>query len=207
MTPSDIGRRRTVTDLLHDAVAAREGDAIDLDTLLEPLRTRAFGALLLVLAIPNFIPLPLGIGGIMGVLVVLLGLQMLCGLEHPLVPAWLRHRKLQRTRVDNFLKRSAPVTRRLERWCKPRLAHLTQRPWLVLSGLALVVLGALLALPIPFTNYPFGAILLAFSFALLERDGLLLLVLWGMALALLGASFFFSQTLIELMQQMVHQFF
>jgi hypothetical protein len=34
-------------------------------------------------------------------------------------------------------------------------------------------------LPIPLTNYLFGALLLLFALALLERDGALLLVAWG----------------------------
>ena len=42
----------------------------------------------------------------------------------------------------------------------------------------LVLLGLLLALPIPFTNYAFGVLMLLFVFALLERDGALMLVAW-----------------------------
>jgi hypothetical protein len=80
------GSHRTTTRVLRDAIEAQEGDDITLDTLLVPLRSRAFGVMLLVFAIPNFIPVPIGIGGVMGVLTILLGLQMLFGLEHPLVP-------------------------------------------------------------------------------------------------------------------------
>ncbi|HET7300846.1 MAG TPA: exopolysaccharide biosynthesis protein, partial [Oleiagrimonas sp.] len=161
-----------------------------------------FGVMLLVFAIPNFIPVPIGIGGVMGVLTVLLGLQMLFGLEHPLVPAWLRRKSMHRTRVERFLEHTSPITGWLERWCRPRLESLTRRPWSLLSGLALVILGVLLALPIPFTNYLFGVILLAFSFALLERDGALLLVMWATAAVLLVLSFLFSHVLFDLMHQM-----
>jgi hypothetical protein len=52
--------------------------------------------------------------------------------------------------------------------------------WLldVVTGLFLVVMGLLLSLPIPFTNYALAAILLLFALALLERDGALMLVAW-----------------------------
>ena len=40
------------------------------------------------------------------------------------------------------------------------------------------LLGLLLALPIPFTNYVFGLLLLAFALGLLERDGALLIGAW-----------------------------
>ena len=46
------------------------------------------------------------------------------------------------------------------------------------TGLLLSVLGLLLALPIPFTNYLFGALMVAFALALLERDGALMLLCW-----------------------------
>ena len=49
----------------------------------------------------------------------------------------------------------------------------------VFTGLLLVLLGLLLALPIPLTNYLFGAILLLFALAMLERDGALMLVAWA----------------------------
>ena len=200
------GPRRTTTRLVRDALAAQESDDITLDTLLVPLRSRAFGVLLLAFAIPNFIPVPIGIGGVTGVLVALLGLQMLCGLEHPLVPAWLRRKTMHRSRVERFLERCSRITDWLERWCKPRLPSLARRPWSLLSGLALVVLGVLLALPIPFTNYLFGAVLLAFSFALIERDGALLLVMWVASLVLLVLSFFFSHALVDLMHQLLQRF-
>ncbi len=206
IAPSGSGRHRSTTALLHDALNAKPGPHITLDTLLAPLRARAFGVLLLVLAVPNFIPVPLGIGGVMGVLVILLGLQMLCGLEHPLVPSRWRRKTMRRERAEQFLRRSARTMRWLERWCKPRLEPLSLRPWSMLSGLALVILGILLALPIPFTNYLFGAILLAFAFALIERDGALLLGLWIVAAILLVLSLLFSHVLVDAVQEMMQHF-
>jgi len=205
MTSSPGEQRRTTVALLRDAIDDHDGDDIALDTLLEPLRSSAFGVVLLVLAIPNFIPVPIGIGGIMGVLVIVLGLQMLCGLEHPLVPGRLRRKTMRRARVLGFLDRTAGVTRRLERWCKPRMGLLAYRPWSLLTGLALVILGLLLSLPIPFTNYLFGVLLLAFAFALIERDGVLLMVMWVVSAALLVMSLVFSNILADSIQQMWQQ--
>lgn len=203
MTSSPGQHRRTINALLRETIDAHEGDDIPLDALLMPLRTRAFGVVLLVLAIPNFIPAPIGIGGVMGVLTFVLGLQMLCGLEHPLMPSRLRRKALSRARMDNFLERTAKVMSWLERGCKPRLVFVMQRPWSSLSGLALMILGLLLSLPVPFTNYPFGAILLAFAFALIEHDGALLIALWLLALVLLILSLVFSTVLVEQMQHVL----
>ena len=65
------------------------------------------------------------------------------------------------------------------------------------TGLLLLLLGVLLSLPIPFTNYVFGFLLLLFAFALLERDGALLLVAWiagSIAVVVFG---FLSGNLVE----------
>lgn len=205
MTAPPDEQRRTTIALLRDAIESNHSDDITLEVLLEPLRSSAFGVVLLVLAIPNFIPLPIGIGGIMGVLVVVLGMQMLCGLEHPLITARLRRKTMRRARVLNFLEKTRGVTRRLERWCKPRMTVLVQRPWSMVSGLALVILGLLLSLPIPFTNYFFGVLLLAFAFALIERDGVLLLIMWVLSAALLVLSLVFSNILADSIQQVWQQ--
>jgi hypothetical protein len=52
-----------------------------------------------------------------------------------------------------------------------------------ISGLLLVVLGGLLALPIPLTNYPFGLVLLVFAVALIERDGRTMALAWALGAA------------------------
>lgn len=194
---------RRTTQLLSDTLDAQEGDSITLDALLRPLRNRAFGCALLLLAIPNFIPVPIGIGGVMGTLIVGLGLQMMLGLEQPWIPARLRRRALRRGSVRAFLDRTLPVLRKLERLCRPRLEVLTRRPASLVTGLFLTLLGALLALPIPFTNYLFGVMMLAYAIALVERDGALLLALWAVSTLVLVLAFAFSNIVFAAMVKMI----
>ncbi|TWG89095.1 putative ABC-type transport system, permease components [Luteimonas sp. J16] len=69
---------------------------------------------------------------------------------------------------------------------KPRLvAVIDHRMAAMFTGLLLVLLGILLALPIPFTNYPFGALLLVYALALLERDGALMLACWAVGIVVI----------------------
>src|ERR1700754_1649085 len=201
MTPTDPREDKTAA-LLRAALMALPGERVTIDQLLEPLKRRAFGFLLLLLAIPNFIPVPLGIGGIMGVLVIALGLEMLVGLEHPWIPGFLRRRTMSRDGLLRFLDRAEPVTRRLEAVCKPRLQRLTRRPFTFVSGAIMILIGLLLALPIPFTNYVFGGMLIAFAFALVERDGALLVGVWTATLAIVIASATFSRALIGLVRDL-----
>ncbi|SFW39798.1 exopolysaccharide biosynthesis protein [Luteibacter sp. UNCMF366Tsu5.1] len=194
MDPAEPHEEKTVA-LLRAALMAASGERISVEELLDSLKRRAFGFVLLLLAIPNFIPVPLGIGGIMGVLVIGLGLEMLIGLEHPWIPGFLRRRTMSREGLLRFLDRIAPFSGRLERICKPRLQRLTRRPFTFVSGAIMLLIGILLALPIPFTNYVFGGMLIAFAFALVERDGVLLTMVWVTTVAIVIASATFSHAL------------
>jgi hypothetical protein len=189
------------TELLRHALAAQSGETITLGEFIDPLGERAFGFLLLALALPNFIPAPIGVGGVMGVLVVLVGLQMLIGLEQPWLPRTLRRRGHPRASVERFVTRITPMLRWLERLSRPRLERLARHPVHRVSGLVLVLLGAALALPIPFTNYPFGFLLLMFGVALIEGDGVLLTVTWALTLALIVALFGFGHAALDFLHR------
>jgi hypothetical protein len=69
---------------------------------------------------------------------------------------------------------------------------LTRQPVHRITGLLLVLIGVALALPIPFTNYLFGILLVVYAVALIEGDGVALIVAWlastGIAVALLTLS-------------------
>jgi hypothetical protein len=201
MTTNEAREEKT-TALLRAVLLATPVERISVEALLEPLQRRAFGFVLLLLAIPNFIPVPLGIGGVMGVLVIALGLEMLVGLEHPWIPGFLRRRTMSREGLLRFLDRAEPITRRLETICKPRLQRLTRRPFTLVSGAIMILIGILLALPIPFTNYVFGGMLIAFAFALVERDGALLVAVWTATLAVVIASATFSRALVGLVRDL-----
>lgn len=192
------GTRRTST-VLQDALAAHAEPRIRFGDLVEPLHERAFGFLVLVLALPNFIPVPTGIGGPVGVLIALAGLQMLLGLVKPWLPRRLAEYRVTRSAAEKTLNFGLPLLTRLERLARPRLERLTHRPASLFTGLLLMVIGALLALPIPFTNWPIGALLLLYGIALMERDGILLLVLWVLSLAGIGTFVSLSGALLHLL--------
>src|SRR3546814_399971 len=154
------------------------------------LGERAFGMLLFVATLPAFIPIP-GVGGaISGPLAILIGLQLLAGRRIPWLPKFIARRGPHRHAMARFERMLSPWLGRLERLVKPRLSLLLDhRVAGMLSGLLRVLLGLLLALPIPFTNYIFGSLLLLFALALLERDGALMIAAWiagAIAIAVFG---------------------
>lgn len=189
---SDAPDHVRTTEVLRTALESTSGDKITLGEFLDTIGERAFGFVILILALPNFIPVPIGVGGVMGVLVIFVGLQMLAGLEHPWLLRKLRDRGFSRASVEKFVKRLTPLLRWLERICRPRLEKLAEHPGHRVTGFLLVLVGIALALPIPFTNYIFGLLLVVYAVALIERDGIALIVAWiasaGVAVALLSLS-------------------
>ena len=195
MTPAEISTRA-----LLDALAEGRAGAspMTLGGVLDEFRARAFGIYLLIVILPAFIPLPAGAGAVSGPLVSLAGLQLMALMAHPWVPGFLSRRPLPPERLARFRDRSSGMLRRLEKISRPRSEWAIDHPAARLfTGLLLVLLGVLLALPIPLTNYPFGLLLLAYAIALIERDGRLLVVVWVLGVAEIVTVALFSSQMAQ----------
>ena len=154
-------------------------EQLTLGQLLQGLQQSAFGVFLFVAILPSFIPIP-GVGGaVSGPLILLMASQMLIGLRKPWLPGFIARRGPRRATMHKFLDKMSGPLRRMDKLLKPRLpVVLAPLPARMFTGLLLILLGILLSLPIPFTNYLFGFQLLLFALALIERDGLLMLLNW-----------------------------
>lgn len=152
-------------------------DLIRLGDLMTGLGRRAFGVLLFLAIPPSLIP---GVAGVISTPIVLLvGLQLMAGMRRPWLPRWLAARGPHRSVLIRFDRWFSPLLAKLEKVVKPRMTVLLDhRLAAIVSGVLLVLLGLLLALPIPLTNGIFGGLLLLFALALLERDGAMMAVAW-----------------------------
>lgn len=181
MTPATEPRPpESGTRALLDAFATGDPeDIVKLGDVFTGLGKRSFGMLLFVSTLPALIPIP-GVGGaISGPLVILIGAQLLIGLRRPWLPGFIARRGPHRHAMARFRDLLSPWLDRLERAVRQRgVGLLDHRLASAITGLLLVLVGVLLALPIPLTNYLFAALLLVFAFALLERDGRLMAVAW-----------------------------
>lgn len=206
---ADDAPRHTSTATLIDGFAAGDPDEVlRLGDLLKGFGPAAFGMLLFIGVLPAFIPVP-GVGGaIGGPMVILVGVQLLLGMRKVWLPDFLARRGPHRSAMMRFRQRMAPWLRRLEKLVRPRMAgFLDNRIALSFTGLLLVLLGILLALPIPFTNYVFGFLLLLFALALLERDGALLLAAWIAGATAVVVFGFLSGNLVESLSRLVDSWF
>ncbi|MCW0378137.1 hypothetical protein NB697_000983 [Xanthomonas sacchari] len=195
-----------IRTLLDTFVLGDPDEHLRLRLILADLQQSAFGVFLFVAILPAFLPVPGLAGGISGPLVTLIGLQMLIGLRKPWLPRFIGERGPRRRTMQRFVGRIAPWLRRLDRLLKPRLPALVDTlPARAFSGLLLIVLGILLSLPIPFTNYAFGAMLLLFALALLERDGGLMLLSWLGSIAVALSLGLASDQVVDLGREWMHK--
>ncbi|HXH01444.1 MAG TPA: exopolysaccharide biosynthesis protein [Xanthomonadaceae bacterium] len=190
--PVDAGTRA----LLDGFAQGDPEELLPLSALLSGLGPRAFGMLLFVAALPAFIPIPIG-GAVSGPLTMLIGAQLLVGRQRPWLPKFLATRGPHRKAMVRFRNSTGRVLGWLDRITSPRLGVLLDhRAASMFTGLKLIGLGLLLSLPIPFTNFIFGGLLLLFAIALLERDGALMLVAWiGGAIAIVSIGFLSGELL------------
>lgn len=192
----DAGTRALLDALL-------DGDhqqTLDFDALMHGLGRRAFGMLLFMATLPAFIPIPIG-GALSGPLVILLAAQLLIGLHTPWLPGFVARRGPKRQTLARFERIIAPWLARLERLVRPRLpAVLDHRLASAVTGVLLLLLGLLLSLPIPLTNYLLGGLILLFALALLERDGAMMLVAWAAGIITIGTTGALSGELLVIVQ-------
>ena len=201
-----LGRRKprgkaaqpvTTRALIDQLSEGDPNDVMTLGELLDRFSERSFGLFLLIVLLPTFIPIPVGMGAVSGALAALIGLQFLARLEHPWLPRAVAIREIHRYRIISFRDKMGRWLDRIERLTRPRDQILLSHPVAhAFTGLLLVMMGVMLSLPVPLTNYPIGGVLLAFSFALIERDGRLMLLAWILSLGEIAVMVGFSGTIV-----------
>jgi len=171
-----IDSRASASALLR-GLADTAPERVSLGDVTAALKERGIGIAVLCLALPNALPGPSlpGISALMGLPIAWLGLQMARGLDYPRFPRWLREWSVGRRRFVGLVARAAPLLDRLERWLGPRPGRLTRGPGRRLPGLALILYGVVLAMPIPLGNLPIAVAIMIVALGLIERDSRALL--------------------------------
>ena len=161
---------------------------VALGSLAERFGMAGAGALLLLLAVPAFLPIPLPTGIPAGIAAALIGAQLAIGMKQPWLPAWLGRFRLRRDQVAQGIARLFRVLRRLGLRLRRRMPRAVgvegaPRP---LAGMVLVGCGIVLVLPVPFGNQLPSLAIAAIGLGLLRRDGVFVLAGYGFALATLA---------------------
>jgi hypothetical protein len=161
------------SDLLLELMDAFPNERVSVGEVLARLDGRAFGLLLLLLALPMCIPNIPGISTIFGVMMVAPALQMIIGKGKLWLPSGVAAWSFDRDNLRAAIRGSVPVLRKIESIARPRWTAFTQRPFTIVLGLQTLLLAFVLIMPIPFGNFPPGIAVALTALALLQRDGVL----------------------------------
>lgn len=179
--------------LVADLAAAGGPEGLTLREIRDRLDERAFGLMILILAIPCLVPALYGVPQLVGIPILMLAGQMAAGREEP----WLPEAVLKRRVSKAWLERMADfATKRMgwfERLSRPRLTLFTEG-WAE-RGAALFMILATVTIVLPLTNTVPSVALTLLAVGLIQRDGLFVAagaavaVGWASALAAVGIGF------------------
>ncbi len=160
------------------------GKPITLKEIIEILHGRGLDIVILILALPFCIPIPLlGLSTPFGLALMFLGLRIALR-KHPWLPRRLLQREIPYQTLAKIIRVALKVTTRLEKVLRPRYIFLKQwSAFTTLSGLIITSNAFLLMLPLPI---PFSNTLPAISIVLtaagmIEEDGAVIVAGYLMA--------------------------
>ena len=167
------------------ALASQPGERLTVREIMAVLQDRAFALLIVLLGLPNCLPMPPPIPLVCGLLLALVAVQILFGREAPWLPRQLLNRSMARTDVERAVGRAVPVFRRLERISRPRMTFLDTPLAMRLMGAVILILSVGLLFAPPFVGQiPLGLAVCLVGLGLVERDGFV--VVGGLLIGSIG---------------------
>lgn len=185
----DDGSDFPVRDIVDRLEACARADEVALGDLVRAFGTASFVSVMMVPALLVVSPLS-GIpffSSICGLTIAFIAGQMLLRRHHLYLPETVTRRRLPGHKLRAALKRMRRVADFLDRHSrKGRLARLVGNGGRIVPQLLCVISGVLMPVLelVPFSSSVLGMAVLAFSIALLTRDGVFVLV----GLAILGGA-------------------
>lgn len=178
------------TSSILKSLAASEKERLSLGEVVKAARSRAHGFGILLFALPETIPVPLPSASIvLAIPVILIAAHLAAFGEGPGLPKRLLRQTIPVSLIRKVSTYVGPVFEKMEHLSRPRLLVITKRERLL--GVLCLLLGIVLAAPIPFGNLAPAIGIAVIAFGMLQHDGVLILI--GIALALaLGVVFYLA---------------
>jgi hypothetical protein len=180
-----------VSELVQEILRTWPAERLTFGELIEALGQRGYGALIVLLALPNLLPfwVPF-LSPLVGVPMFIVCAQLAFGRTTPRLPDVVARRSMRGAALLGMIRKASPWLCRVERFVKPRPSFLTSRTGERLVGAWCMVLAAIVVLPTPLTNGPPALACLVMALGMLEEDGFVILA--GAAFGLLAAAFSLS---------------
>jgi hypothetical protein len=158
------------SDLLKRLIDQAPKESVDLDWLLGHLQKRAFGLLLLILAIAILVP---GLGILASIAIAFPAGEMMLGRERPALPHFLTKRAIATERFTKWSTRIFSILKVIERVSRSRW-HTPHEVTKRATGLLVLLLAISGIWPLPLINILPALTIAVLAIALIQEDGILL---------------------------------
>jgi len=170
---SDIPSNLKTSELLRETLRNLTSTRISIGELLTQFQRRSYGGVFLILALLAILP---GISVPAGIALIVPALQLMRGYRAPVFPKLVSEKSVSVEGLKKWGLSVANWIEKLEHLVKPRWPQLTSPVARRVIGLTIFLLAIVVAIPFPFSNFPPAVATICFALALLERDGLMVLV-------------------------------
>ena len=99
-TAPEAWEHKSASAVLRAVIDKAKGETISIGEIIDAFGERAFGFVLILFSLPNCVPAPPGIAGIVGTPVLIFGIQMLLGHKHPWLPGFIKRRTVSISQVQ-----------------------------------------------------------------------------------------------------------
>ncbi len=169
---------------------------ITLEETFHILSGRGYPALMVLLALPFFIPIQIpGLSTPFGIILAYIGLRMAFG-KKIWWPQWILKREVKTDIMHGLAGKTLSLFKRIQKVLRPRYSFLIWEPFKYAHGFTVFIFALVLSLPlpIPFTNFLAALPIVLFGIGMIEDDGLLILSAY--LVSLISITFFIGLFLI-----------
>lgn len=178
-------KERSLEKALENILTESKGQSMTVQQICSLLEDKGFAVLFIVLSFPVCFPITMpGICAPIGILMAFLGMRLVFK-KHMWWPKWILAKEVPYYWLKTVIEKIIIVSRNCRKIVRTRLTFLVLSPTLLrVHGLLICVLSLLLALPlpIPFTNTFAAVPIFILGIALLEDDGVAVIIAYTLAL-------------------------
>ncbi len=172
-----------------------KSDTFTIHELVAALKERAFGILLLIVAIPNaclVASIPM-VSFVFGFIVILVSIQIIFRPNKIKLPNVIGDKTFSKKQLEHILDKYTSHLIKIEKYIKTRWFFLTSTIGEIILGIICLIHGILIILPIPLGNFLPGIALVFLALGVIEKDGLFIFI--GYFLSIGVFLFFFKYSI------------
>ncbi len=165
--------QESLSQSLNRLLETRDTENLCIGEVFDRVGDKGFGLLLVVMSLPSALPVPApGYSTPFGIILSILGIQMIMGQQSPWLPARARRVSIKRSLSEKVIRGGAKIFGKIEHLIRPRWSWIGGRLGLPFMGTLVLLMSALMILPIPLTNTAPAMVIFLIGAGLTEDDGL-----------------------------------